>query len=239
MRTIAIGIVLVVLGFGLLFLVEGPSATREEFRKYLILVPAPAVLFLAGLFLYNLFRAPYLIYAEEFGKVQVQFIEADHARIQAEVREKELEKQLAAKAAVPEKIPKPQLVDKSGSVSGRVFYQDDAGDLNFPDPLYVKNVGNTLIQQVSVYLYFSEVVDLRVRRLWDSTGTGSDQFPFELWTQGNSRLSPEEKWLIPTIQGRRANINWAKPIIVKMEVFYGADKPEITIFRIEKQPRKE
>jgi hypothetical protein len=84
MKTAITGIVLVVLGFGLLFLVRGREETREELSKYIILVPVPAILFLAGLFLYNAFRAPYLIYVEEYGKAQTGIAEANRARAIAE-----------------------------------------------------------------------------------------------------------------------------------------------------------
>jgi len=85
-RTVIIGAVLVILGFGLLFLVRGLKETREELYKYFILVPAPAILFLAGLFLYSLFRSPYLIYVEEFNKAQAQVGDAKTAEQQAETK---------------------------------------------------------------------------------------------------------------------------------------------------------
>lgn len=84
MKTAFTGIALVVLGFGLLFLVRGREETRNELYKYIILVPAPAILFLAGLFLYNAFRAPYLIYVEEYGKAQTRIDHADNMRTVAE-----------------------------------------------------------------------------------------------------------------------------------------------------------
>jgi hypothetical protein len=80
MKTLIIGIVLVILGFVLLFLVKGIKETSEEAYKYFILVLAPAILFLAGLFIYNIFRAPYLIYLEEIGKAQVKIVEAQSSR---------------------------------------------------------------------------------------------------------------------------------------------------------------
>jgi hypothetical protein len=121
-------------------------------------------------------------------------------------------------------------------VNGKNFYQDDAGNLNFPDPLYVRNVGQIAIQQqIAVHVYFSEVVALTVRQFWESTGTGYDEFPFALWIRSTSTLNPREKWTIPTLQGKRANLTWTKPIIVKMEVFCGNPKPETVIFHIEKK----
>jgi hypothetical protein len=138
--------------------------------------------------------------------------------------------------AAPHQIfPRMQVEDSHGPVNGRVFYQDDAGNLNYPDPLSLRNIGSLPTQQLAVHVYFSEVVALSVRPFWESTGTGYDEFPFELWVRANLQLNPREKWNIPTLQGKRANIAWVKPITVKMEVFYGAPKPEVVTFRIEKR----
>jgi hypothetical protein len=108
MRAILIGFILVILGFGLLFLLEGPDVTRQEFRKYLILVPVPAILFLAALFLVNAFRAPYLINAEEFNKASARVTAAENDKTAAE-RDKrtaeskiqELENKLAQRPEQP------------------------------------------------------------------------------------------------------------------------------------------
>lgn len=132
-------------------------------------------------------------------------------------------------------IPKLQVEDRRGAINGRVFYQDEAGNLNLPDPLYIRNIGPIPIQQIAVHVYFSEVVALTVRPTWESTGTGYDDFPFELWVRDYISLSPKEKWTVPTLQGKRANIEWTKPIIVKMEVFCGNPKPEKVIFYVEKK----
>src|SRR6266852_4247725 len=124
--------------------------------------------------------------------------------------------------AAPHQItPRMQVEDSHGPVNGRVFYQDDAGNLNFPDPLSIRNIGGVSTQQLAVHVYFSEVVALSVRQYWESTGTGYDEFPFKMWVRANIQLNPREKWNIPTLQGKRANIARVKPIIVKMEVFYG------------------
>jgi hypothetical protein len=235
-RSAVIAVVLVVLGFGLHYLVRGVAETKDEAYKWAVLVAAPTVLFLAGLFLFNCFRAPYLVYVAEYGKAQRELKQAKDARSQADARVAELEREIKerSKIARDEGGPRPHVIDKLGPINGRVFYQDEAGNLNFPDPLSIRNDGDLSTQQVSVHVYFSEVVALSVRQFWESTGTGDDRFPFELWVRANLQLSPGETWKIPTLQGKRANIEWVKPIVVKMEVFYGAPKPEVVVFRIEK-----
>ncbi len=104
MRTSLIALALIALGFLLHWAVRGIAETKDEAYKWIVLVAAPTVLFLAGLFLVNLFRAPYLIYAEEHNKMQgligdatAQEVAAEARAQTAEGRVKELEQRLASK----------------------------------------------------------------------------------------------------------------------------------------------
>jgi hypothetical protein len=65
-------VLLVVLGFIIYWRIKGLSETKQEVTKFLIITAAPLILFLAALLLYNAFRAPYLLYVEEFNKLHVQ-----------------------------------------------------------------------------------------------------------------------------------------------------------------------
>jgi hypothetical protein len=98
MRTTIIALTLIGLGFALHWAVRGIAETKNEAYKWAVLVAAPTVLFLAGLFLVNAFRAPYLIYAEEHGKMQQAIGDADTKRMAAEAKVKELEAKLTAQA---------------------------------------------------------------------------------------------------------------------------------------------
>jgi len=104
-RTAVIAVALVALGFLLFWRVRGVAETKEEVYKYLTLVAAPTVLFLAALFICNLFRAPYLIYLDEHGREQAKVAQADAARRESdgkvtmlEAKVSQLEKQLSAKS---------------------------------------------------------------------------------------------------------------------------------------------
>ena len=104
MRTSLIALALIALGFLLHWAVRGIAETKDEAYKWVILVAAPTVLFLAGLFLVNLFRAPYLIYADEHNKMQgligvatAQKVAAEARAQTAQDRIRELERQLATK----------------------------------------------------------------------------------------------------------------------------------------------
>jgi hypothetical protein len=136
--------------------------------------------------------------------------------------------------AAPERKPELRVEDKDGPLNGRVIYMGQQSDLNFPDPLWVRNVGNGSTQAISIRVSFSEVVDLTVRAGgWQSTGTGSDEFPFELWIGGPITIDPQERYWLPTLQGKRA-VQSDRAIIVKIKAFCGTEEPTQAIFRLEK-----
>jgi hypothetical protein len=135
---------------------------------------------------------------------------------------------------VPEgKTPHLNILYKKEPLNGKVFYFDAQKNLNLPDPIQIRNTGTLSTQRIGVRVSFSEVVALSARPFWDSSGTGDDRFPFELWVYGPVVLDPGENWLVPSLVGRKA-IEGDKPIIVKVRVFYGSPEPAQAIFRIEK-----
>jgi hypothetical protein len=137
----------------------------------------------------------------------------------------------------PRKEPRLRIEDKNGPLNGRTIYMDEQGNLNFPDPLWLKNIGNLNTQTVSIRVSFSEVVALTVRQKWDSTGTGNDDFPFELWIGGPVVVDVGDRWWLPTLAGKRA-IQSDKPIVVKVRAFCGTEEPSQAVFRLEKpKPR--
>src|ERR1700723_266156 len=88
------GISLLVLGFLLHWRIRGLSETKQEASKFLIITVAPLILFLAGLLLYNAFRAPYLVYRQEFAQFHDQ-LDKSEGRAQAAESERESFKQAA------------------------------------------------------------------------------------------------------------------------------------------------
>jgi hypothetical protein len=132
-----------------------------------------------------------------------------------------------------QKLPRLRIQDKNGPLNGRVLYRDEQGNLNFPDPLQIKNIGSLSTQHVAVRVSFSEVVALTVMQFWQSTGTGDEEFPFELYIGGPITIDPGERWICPPLAGKKVT-QGDKPIIVRIKVFYGAVEPEQATFRIEK-----
>jgi hypothetical protein len=137
----------------------------------------------------------------------------------------------------PIKKPRLRIEDRNGPLNGRIIYMDEQGNLNFPDPLWIKNIGNLATQTINLRVSFSEVVALSVRQRWESTGTGNDDFPFELWVGGPIVIDIGDRWWMPTLAGKKAIQN-DKPIVVKVRAFCGTEEPSQAIFRIEKpKPR--
>jgi hypothetical protein len=105
-KTVLIGIILAALGFFIFWRIKGLPETRAEISKYFLLIAAPATLFASGLMLFNLFRAPYLIYIAEYAKAQGRVENAEEGKASAEdamqtadAKVRALEKQLAERPA--------------------------------------------------------------------------------------------------------------------------------------------
>jgi hypothetical protein len=88
LRTVITGALLLGIGIVLHVKVRGEVATREELASRLMLDFAPAFIFLTALFLFNVLRAPYLIYLEDYGKTQtaIDQVQGDKAAIQDELK---------------------------------------------------------------------------------------------------------------------------------------------------------
>lgn len=91
-RSVIAAVVLFVLGFGLYWLVRGASETKDELSKYAVLTVVPFLLFITGLFLVNLFRAPYAIYKLEQAKVQNELLDATTRNKQLSAENEALER---------------------------------------------------------------------------------------------------------------------------------------------------
>ena len=105
-KTVVTAVGLLGLGFFLLLKIMGVSETREELSRFVIVSAAPLFLFCSGLFLYNVFRAPYFIYIAEYSRTQQRANDAEAAsraaqgaRQNAEERIKALEKELSERPA--------------------------------------------------------------------------------------------------------------------------------------------
>jgi hypothetical protein len=103
-KTIITTTLLLGCGFFLQWKIRGASETKDEIYKFAIATAMPFVLFVSALFLYNVFRAPYLVYVAEFSKIKQKFSDAETAKSIAEsakqvadARVVDLEGQLAKK----------------------------------------------------------------------------------------------------------------------------------------------
>jgi hypothetical protein len=105
LRTVVTTVGLIAFGFFLHWKIRGLVETKEEVSKYVILIAAPFVLFLAALLLYNLLRAPYFVYSEEFGNVATKLSASEGARGSLEQRAQSAESRLRELEAI-----KPPLI---------------------------------------------------------------------------------------------------------------------------------
>ncbi len=87
--------------------VRGATETKEEILKFVILTGAPFFIFLTGLFLFNTFKSPYLIYAEEYGKAKAKIDETTGQKTALEARVAALESRPSTVAPSAISIARP------------------------------------------------------------------------------------------------------------------------------------
>jgi hypothetical protein len=83
LRTLITGSVLLALGLFLFFKVRGLEQVQQQIANSWLLVGFPTVLFVAALMVWHLFRAPYLIYEEEYAKASAAVAAADNEKAKA------------------------------------------------------------------------------------------------------------------------------------------------------------
>jgi hypothetical protein len=132
-----------------------------------------------------------------------------------------------------EKTPKLHISDNGGPLNGRVFQEDEKGNIDLP-VLRLTNVGNLAVQQASIRVYFSQAVVNVAGPTYQPTPSDDPRLPFELYLGGAIQINPGEPWSMPPLTLRRA-VASENPIFVKIKVFYGALVPEQATFRIEKR----
>lgn len=91
LKTILTAVVLVGLGFVLLWRVRGSTETKEEVVKWIILTLFPFVIFVAGLMLFNLARSPYFIVVDEHARAEAAIADASKKTDAAEREKRDAE----------------------------------------------------------------------------------------------------------------------------------------------------
>ncbi len=79
-KTVIVGALLLILGFILFRIRRGKDKTKEKIEDYLLISLAPIGVFVVLLFVFNLVRAPYLVYAAAYAKAK-QNLDTTHERV--------------------------------------------------------------------------------------------------------------------------------------------------------------
>jgi hypothetical protein len=83
-KTVVTTVALFGLGYFIYWKVKGAAETKDELGKYALLIFIPYLIFAIVLFAVQIFRAPYLVYRDEFSKSEQRLNEAEQARADAE-----------------------------------------------------------------------------------------------------------------------------------------------------------
>ena len=146
------------------------------------------------------------------------------------------------------KLPKLELFCKDELVSGKTItipFSDETVSLN---KLFIKNIGEKITNDITIIIYCNNSVSniitfIRHRFVefsnWDFDASSYEDFPWVLKLKGKLTLSPQEVWFFPVL--RLAPDLFNKEILLdallKVEVYYGLEKPIITEIKFEKSKR--
>lgn len=146
------------------------------------------------------------------------------------------------------KLPKLELFYKDELVSGKTItipFSDKTVALN---KLFIKNVGEKIANDIAIKIYLSDL-KTHPRRIfghesfidWDITASSYEDFPWVLKLQEKLTLSLKEPWFFPEVS-LDTTFNQADEILLdtlmKVEVYYGLEKPIITEIKFDKSKNK-
>jgi hypothetical protein len=95
LKTIAIAMFCAFSGWFLIYKVKGLPALQQQLGDQILLGIAPTILLVALLLIYNMFRAPYLIYQEEYVKAAAQIAALTKEKTTAETQRDAAQRALA------------------------------------------------------------------------------------------------------------------------------------------------
>lgn len=147
------------------------------------------------------------------------------------------------------KLPKLELFYKDELVSGKTITIPFSGKTVALNKLFIKNVGEKIANDIAIKIYLSKLKTHPERIFghgsfidWDITASSYEDFPWVLKLQEKLTLSLKEPWFFPEVS-LDSTFNQADEILLdtlmKVEVYYGLEKPIITEIKFDKPKNKE
>ena len=141
------------------------------------------------------------------------------------------------------KLPKLEVFYKDELVSGKAITIPLSGDTVALNKLFIKNIGEKIANEITIKIYLNNsasndpyfLIDAGLRG-WDINDSSYEDFPWVINLKGKLTLSPQEAWFFPVLRydiGKHLE-EILLDALMKVEVYYGLEKPIITEIKFEK-----
>ncbi|HHT9144850.1 MAG TPA: hypothetical protein ACFYD4_04095, partial [Candidatus Wunengus sp. YC61] len=150
------------------------------------------------------------------------------------------------------KLPRLEVFYKDELVSGKTITIPLSGDTVALNKLSIKNIGEKIANDITIKIYFNNLADIDPYFLrnagfggWDISASSYEAFPWVIKSKGKLSLSPQEAWefpvlvldLVSTYNNGKHMDEILLDTLMKVEVYYGLEKPIITEIKFEKSKR--
>ena len=150
------------------------------------------------------------------------------------------------------KLPKLDIFYKDEVVSGKTITIPLSGDTVALNKLSIKNIGEKIANDVTIKIYLNNLAGKYPGFLrdagfwdWDINASSDEAFPWVIKSKGKLSLSLQEAWDFPVLElDLGVTYNNGKHMdeilldaLMKVEVYYGLEKPIITEIKFEKSKR--
>ena len=118
LKTLLVPGLLLTAGFALQWKLRGISETRDDVAKFLITTAAPAIIFLAGLIVFNFLKAPYYLYTDAQEVATRMLKDSDRRLNAANQRVADTEGRLAERQVTINKLQEEAIRNKATTALG-------------------------------------------------------------------------------------------------------------------------
>lgn len=173
------------------------------------------------------------------------------------IREMERKFEVLSQQAL--KLPKLEVFYKDELASGKTITIPLFGDTVTLNKLFIKNIGEKIANEITIKIYCNNLAadqtfffSINANRGfgflgddWDINASSYEAFPWVINLKRKLTLSPQEAWFFPvlklepvlTYSGNKHMDEILLETLMKVEVYYGLEKPIITEIKFEKSKR--
>ncbi len=178
------------------------------------------------------------------GIILAYFSIASKKEVSDAIREMERKFEVLSQQAL--KLPKLEIFYKDELASGKTITIPLSGDTVALNKLSIKNIGEKIANDITIKIYLNNLAGRDPHFLfneggfsdWDINASSDEAFPQVMKPKWKLSLSPQEAWDFPvfgsTIYKGEQMDEILLDTLMKVEVYYGLEKPIITEIKFER-----